>query len=51
MDLPFIGKLFTQERDSTLKSELVIMLRPRVINEGEWAEQEAAIKKRFPQFY
>jgi len=50
-DIPYLGKLFTQQRDLTVKSELVIMLRPVVVSDAEWQKEEAQIKQRFPQFY
>jgi len=39
-DLPFIGALFKHQREITLKSELVILLRPIVVeSDQEWADE------------
>ena len=35
-DIPFIGGLFKQKRQSMVKSELVILLRPRVVGADGW---------------
>tara|TARA_B100001094_G_scaffold332865_2_gene406965 strand:- start:1496 stop:3073 length:1578 start_codon:yes stop_codon:yes gene_type:complete len=35
-DIPFLGKLFTYTSTSTQKTELVILLKPEVINENTW---------------
>jgi MSHA biogenesis protein MshL len=35
---PLIGKLFRHERDLHRKSELVILLRPHVVDDGTWKE-------------
>lgn len=38
-DLPFIGALFKQQRESSVKSELVILLRPVVVEgDRQWIE-------------
>jgi MSHA biogenesis protein MshL len=38
-DLPFIGGLFKHQRESSVKSELVILLKPIVVDgEAQWAE-------------
>lgn len=50
-DVPYLGNLFTQKRDLTVKSELVIMLKPVVVAPGYWQDEEEIIKQRFPQFY
>lgn len=49
--VPILGNLFKQERDVTVKSELVIMLKPIVVSSDVWLDEEEVIKKRFPQFY
>ena len=49
--IPGIGKLFTQERDLTVKTELVIMLKPVVLSEEDYRTEEEVIKRRFPQMY
>ena len=38
-DIPFFGSLFRQTRQSAKKSELVIMLKPIVVNPGTWGKQ------------
>lgn len=37
--IPVFGKLFLQERQSTVKSELVILLRPVVSGVGDWGKE------------
>lgn len=38
-DLPFIGSLFKQQRETSVKSELVILLRPVVVEgDQQWGE-------------
>ncbi|OUS06752.1 pilus (MSHA type) biogenesis protein MshL [Gammaproteobacteria bacterium 42_54_T18] len=50
-NLPYLGNIFKQRRDLTVKSELVIMLKPVVVSSETWQNEEDRIKKRFPQFY
>ena len=38
-DIPFLGSLFTNKSVATQKKELVILIKPTVINEGGWREQ------------
>ena len=38
-DLPGIGKLFQQRRQGSNKSELVILLKPVVVNAGAWQNE------------
>jgi len=45
--LPVLGYLFKQKRNSTKKSELVILLRPVVASDDSWAEQVKATRARF----
>ena len=54
-DLPIIGSLFQHSRSSSRKSELVILLRPQIINSpGDWATAIEASRRRIekmsPQF-
>jgi general secretion pathway protein D len=36
-DLPLLGHLFRSEKDSTVKTELILMITPRVIdNTSQW---------------
>ena len=50
-NVPYLGNLFKQKRNLTVKSELVIMLKPTVVSSGTWQDEEEKIRKRFPQFY
>lgn len=45
--IPVLGYLFKQKRNSTKKSELVILLRPIVAGDDSWAEQVKATRARF----
>ncbi len=46
-DIPGIGGLFRQKRKSVRKSELVILLRPTVVDSGrQWADDMRRAKKR-----
>ncbi|MBI2380315.1 MAG: pilus (MSHA type) biogenesis protein MshL [Gammaproteobacteria bacterium] len=45
--LPVIGTLFGQKRKLSNKSELVILLRPVVVEDAGWAEQLKATEERF----
>ncbi len=47
-DLPLIGGLFRHEQKITRKSELVILLRPIVVdNDNVWADEVQKVTKRF----
>ena len=46
-ELPVVGYLFKQKRNSTKKSELVILLRPVVANDESWEDQIKATRARF----
>jgi MSHA biogenesis protein MshL len=35
-DIPGVGRLFRSERERKLTSELVILLRPLVVNDNDW---------------
>lgn len=37
-EIPWLGKLFTQQREASAKSELVILLRPVVANDASWQQ-------------
>ncbi len=39
-DIPLVGRLFQQDQESNKKSELVILLRPRVVNGSATWQQE-----------
>ena len=45
--IPVLGYLFKQKRNSTKKSELVILLRPIVASDDSWADQVKATRARF----
>jgi MSHA biogenesis protein MshL len=38
-DVPGLGELFTNKKDVTSKTELVIMLKPQVVNADTWQQQ------------
>lgn len=48
--IPLIGLLFTQRQDATVKSEMVILLRPKVVDldAGDIAQEQSLILERFP---
>ena len=48
-DIPLLGWLFSQEREATLQSELVILLQPRVVGSGLSEEQIEYINRRYSQ--
>lgn len=50
-NVPYLGELFKQKKDLTVKTELVILLKPKIISSDGWKDEEALIRKRFPQFY
>jgi MSHA biogenesis protein MshL len=35
-DVPGLGRLFRSERDQSTTTELVILLRPLVVNDADW---------------
>ncbi len=37
-DVPLLGKLFKSQRDQTITSELVILLRPLVVGDSDWGQ-------------
>ncbi len=48
--IPVLGFLFQQKKVSSTKSELVILLQPKVINPGDWDTELESIRKRFPRW-
>lgn len=38
-EIPWLGKLFTQQREGSAKSELVILLRPVVTDDSTWQQE------------
>jgi MSHA biogenesis protein MshL len=49
--IPLLGYLFKQKQNSTSKTELVILLRPVVPDDGGWDEQVRAIRSRFDELH
>jgi len=49
-DIPIIGALFGQNRESTVQSELVILIQPRVVDSSFHHEEMKRINKRFSGF-
>ncbi|WP_284383971.1 pilus (MSHA type) biogenesis protein MshL [Litoribrevibacter albus] len=50
-DIPGLGKLFTQERDVTEKVELVILLKPKIVEGQLWEKELQQVRQRFPDFF
>ncbi|MFC3152345.1 pilus (MSHA type) biogenesis protein MshL [Litoribrevibacter euphylliae] len=50
-DIPGLGKLFTQERDVTEKVELVILLKPKIVEGKVWEKELQQVRQRFPDFF
>ena len=49
-DLPGVGYLFRQQQDSTRKTELIILLRPQVVNQDQdWATDIEQARQRMQQ--
>lgn len=49
-DLPGIGHLFRHQQDATRKSELIILLRPQVVNQDQdWANDIEQSRQRMQQ--
>ncbi len=48
-DIPLLGYLFKQKRNTTTKSELVILLRPIVPTDEIWQEQVEKTRTRFDE--
>ena len=48
--LPMVGGLFTQRRSETVKSELVILLRPVVVGEDTWRDELGGARERMDRF-
>nr|WP_242467992.1 pilus (MSHA type) biogenesis protein MshL [Halorhodospira neutriphila] len=49
--IPLLGWLFTQQRQQTQEYELVILLRPRVVEQGTWAERLEERSEHLQQRY
>jgi len=48
--IPVLGYLFKQSNESTVKSELVILLQPTVIEPKTWNKELQIIKDKFPHW-
>ncbi|WMS85949.1 pilus (MSHA type) biogenesis protein MshL [Pleionea litopenaei] len=48
--IPVIGNLFKQQRDKTVKSELVLLLKATVIDQSQWEDAVKESKQRFERF-
>jgi len=48
--IPVIGNLFKQQRDKTVKSELVLLLKATVIDQSQWEDAVKESKQRFDRF-
>jgi len=49
--IPFLGLLFSQRQDVMVKSELVILLRPKVIGTENYDKDMTLIEERFSDHY
>jgi MSHA biogenesis protein MshL len=45
--IPFLGTLFRQTKQASAKSELVILLRPTVVNDNTWSQQIQGARTRY----
>ncbi|MBK1651100.1 pilus (MSHA type) biogenesis protein MshL [Halorhodospira halochloris] len=50
-NLPLLGRLFSYERVESQKYELVILLRPRIVNEDTWRSEIDAHSERIRGMY
>lgn len=52
-DIPWVGEAFTNRKDATYKTELVIMLKPQVVEAGTWQKElersNQLLEKWYPQ--
>lgn len=46
-ELPLFGPMFRQDRQAATRSELVILLRPLVVDENGWAGEVQQVRSRF----
>jgi len=49
-DIPLLGKAFRQKRQSSVKSELVILLKPVVADDAAWETSIKSSKQRISEF-
>ena len=45
--IPFIGPLFRSERQAEVKTEIIVLLTPHIVGEGELERRAAVAKSRF----
>lgn len=51
-DLPLVGRLFQQQRDISSRTELVILLRPVIVDHGQvWQDEVRNAANRVDSFY
>ena len=48
--MPFVGHLFSQQRNTTVKNELVILLKPMIMGPDGLPEATSRSQQRFDQF-
>jgi MSHA biogenesis protein MshL len=48
--IPLIGVLFQQREQTQTKSELVILLQPKVIENNTWNKEVESIRRNFPNW-
>lgn len=48
--IPLLGYLFRQKKESTVKSELVILLQPKVIENNQWQNEVESVRQNFPRW-
>jgi MSHA biogenesis protein MshL len=48
--IPLLGYLFRQKKESMVKSELVILLQPKVIENNQWQNEVDDIRQNFPRW-
>ncbi|MGS2717658.1 pilus (MSHA type) biogenesis protein MshL [Eionea flava] len=46
-NIPLIGRLFNSTNDTRVKSELIILLKPTVVDQNSWVDDFKASKARF----
>ncbi|NQD37299.1 pilus (MSHA type) biogenesis protein MshL [Permianibacter sp. IMCC34836] len=49
-EIPWLGKLFTQQREASAKSELVILLRPLVTSDEIWQQDIDGSRQRVDRY-
>lgn len=50
-DIPGLGELFTNRAQQSVKTELVILLRPTVVENGTWSEQLKRTRSNLQEWY